>query len=41
VTTPSGRRYVLVILTRGLEKEEDAHRLVAELARIVDETRSR
>ena len=39
VTTPSGRRYVLVILTRGLEKEEDAHRLVAELARIVYEER--
>jgi beta-lactamase class A len=41
VTTPSGRRYVLVILTRGLEKEEDAHRLVAELSRIVHEERGR
>lgn len=39
VTTPSGRRYVLVILTRGLEKEEDAHRLVADLSRIVYEER--
>jgi beta-lactamase class A len=38
VTTPAGRRYVLVILTRGLEEEADAHRLVAELARIVHET---
>jgi beta-lactamase class A len=35
VTTPSGRRYVLVILTRGLEKQADAYRLVAELSRIV------
>jgi beta-lactamase class A len=41
VTTPSGRRYVLVILTRGLEKEEDAHRLVAELSKIVYEERGR
>jgi beta-lactamase class A len=39
VTTPARRRYVLVILTRGLEEEQDAHRLVADLARIVDEGR--
>ena len=37
VRTTSGRRYVLVIRTRGLEKEEDAHRLVAELSRTVYE----
>lgn len=41
VTSPSGRRYVLVILTSGLEKEEDAHRLVAELSRVVYEVRGR
>jgi len=41
VSTPSGRRYVLVILTRGLEKEEDAHRFVAELSRIVYEERGK
>jgi beta-lactamase class A len=35
VTAPSGRRYVLVILTRGLERQEDAYRLVAELSRMV------
>ena len=41
VTTPAGRRYVIVILTRGLEKEEDAHRLVAELSKIVYEERGK
>ena len=32
---------VLVILTRGLQKEEDAHRLVAELSKIVYEERGK
>ena len=41
VTTRAGRRYVLVILTRGLQKEEDAHRLVAELSKIVYEERGK
>jgi beta-lactamase class A len=41
VTTPARRRYVLVILTRGLEEEKDAHRLVADLARIVFDERGR
>ncbi len=37
VTTPSGRSYVLVVLTRGLADEAEAHRLVADLSRIVYE----
>ena len=41
VTTASGRRYVLVVLTRGLEKEADAHQLVAELSRMIYEERGR
>ena len=41
VTTPAGRHYVLVVLTRGLEEEGDAHRLVADLSRIVYEERGR
>ena len=39
VTTPTGHRYVLVILTRGLEKQADAYRLVAELSRLVYDER--
>ncbi len=37
VTTPAGRRYVLVVLTRGLEQEPLAHALVADLSRMVFE----
>ena len=39
VTAPSGRRYVIVVLTRGLEKEADLHALVADLSRMVFEER--
>lgn len=41
VTTPGGRTYVLVVLTRGLENQADAHRLVADLSRIVYEHATR
>ncbi len=41
VTTLSGRSYVLVVLTRGLADEADAHRLVADLSRIVFERATR
>ncbi len=34
-TGHGGRRYVLVVLTGGIEKSEDAHRLVADLSRII------
>jgi beta-lactamase class A len=30
-----GRRYVLVVLTGGIQKDEDAHRLVRDLSRLV------
>ena len=30
-----GRRYVLVVLTGGIEKSEDAHRLVADVSRLI------
>ena len=35
VEGPAGRRYVLVVLTGGIEKSEDAHRLVSDLSRMV------
>jgi beta-lactamase class A len=36
IVFPEGRRpYVLVVMTRGIEKREDAERLIAELSRIV------
>jgi beta-lactamase class A len=35
VQLPTGRRYVLVILTGGVKKDEDAYRLVADLSRII------
>ncbi|MGH7644531.1 MAG: serine hydrolase [Gemmatimonadales bacterium] len=37
VTTPAGRRWVLVVLTRGLEDEKAAHELVGDLSRMVYE----
>ena len=35
VELPNGRRYVLVVLTGGIKKDEDAYRLVADLSRIL------
>lgn len=35
VALPSGRLYVLVVLTGGIKKDADAYRLVADLSRIV------
>jgi beta-lactamase class A len=36
-----GRRYVLVVLTGGIQKDEDAYRLVSDLSRMIWETRGR
>jgi beta-lactamase class A len=36
-----GRRYVLVVLTGGIQKPEDAHRLVSDLSRMVFESGGR
>jgi len=36
VTTPTGGRYVLVVLTRGIPEESASARLIADLARTVD-----
>lgn len=35
VLAPDGSRYVLVVLTRGFEKTEDANRAIAEISRAV------
>ena len=35
VELPDGRRYVLVVLTGGIKKDEDAYRLVADLSRMI------
>jgi beta-lactamase class A len=35
VTLPNGRHYVLVVLTGGIKKDDDAYRLVADLSRII------
>jgi len=35
VELPNHRRYVLVVLTGGIQKDEDAYRLVADLSRII------
>jgi len=37
VELPTGRRYVLVVLTGGIKRDADAYRLVADLSRIVAE----
>jgi beta-lactamase class A len=36
-----GRRYVLVVLTGGIQKDQDAYRLVSDLSRMVFETVTR
>lgn len=35
VTLPNGRHYVLVVLTGGIKRDDDAYRLVADLSRII------
>ncbi|HEY3280255.1 MAG TPA: serine hydrolase [Gemmatimonadales bacterium] len=35
VERPGGRRYVLVVTTGGIQKDEDAYKLVSDLSRIV------
>lgn len=39
VIEPDGDRYVLVVLTRGFEKGDDADRVIAEIARAVNAAR--
>lgn len=41
VERAGGRRYVLVVLTGGIQKPEDAYRLVSDLSRMVFEAGSR
>jgi beta-lactamase class A len=41
VERKDGRRYVLVVLTGGIQKPEDAYRLVSDLSRLVFEAVSR
>jgi hypothetical protein len=41
VERSGGRRYVLVVLTGGIEKDEDAYRLVRDLSRMVFESEER
>jgi len=41
VTQPDGSSYVLVVLTRGFENTEDAERVIAEISRIVWESRKK
>jgi beta-lactamase class A len=40
VERPDGRRYVLVVLTSGIQKDEDAYRLVSDLSRMVWKSRN-
>jgi beta-lactamase class A len=35
VERPGGRRYVLVVLTGGIQKDDDAYRLVSDVSRLV------
>ena len=35
VELAAGRRYVLVVLTGGIEKDEDAHKLVSDISQII------
>jgi beta-lactamase class A len=35
VELPGGRRYVLVVLTGGIQKDEDAYKLVSDVSRLV------
>jgi len=37
VELPGGRRYVLVVLTGGIEKDEDSYKVVSDISRMVYE----
>jgi beta-lactamase class A len=37
VELPGGRRYVLVVLTGGIEKDEDAYKLVSDISQMIYE----
>jgi beta-lactamase class A len=39
IIEPDGKRYVLVVLTRGFKKGDDADRVIADVARAVSENR--
>ena len=41
VERAGGRRYVLVVLTGGIQKDEDAYKLVSDLSRMIYETIAR
>jgi beta-lactamase class A len=41
VELPAGRRYVLVVLTGGIQKDEDAYKLVSDISQIVYEAIAR
>ena len=37
VELPGGRRYVLVVLTGGIEKDDDAYKAVSDISRMIYE----
>jgi hypothetical protein len=37
VELSGGRRYVLVVLTGGIEQDEDAHKLVSDISQMIYE----
>jgi beta-lactamase class A len=41
VELPGGRRYVLVVLTGGIEKDEDAYKLVSDISQMIYEAIAR
>lgn len=41
VIEPDGERYVLVVLTRGFEKSDEADRVIARIARTISDARAR
>jgi len=41
VELPAGRRYVLVVLTGGIQKDEDAYKLVSDISQIIYEAIAR
>ncbi|HEV8398432.1 MAG TPA: serine hydrolase [Gemmatimonadales bacterium] len=41
VELPGGRRYVLVVLTGGIEKDEDAYKVVSDISQMIYEVISR
>jgi hypothetical protein len=41
VTLPDGSSYVLVVLTRGFAKTDDAEKVIAEISRLMWESRKK